>query len=242
MGWTPDGFIKARWDSYSEHQILYILGLGSPTHPLPAESWRAWKRPDADATEASGPLFTHQYSQLWLDLRGRLDDGHDYFDQSTRATLHQRAAAVEAGARFKTYGPNCWGWTACDGPEGYRAYGDYPGRPLHDGTVAPTAAGGSLAFTPGPSAAALRWMKKRYGGRVWGRYGFADAFNTDPRWKERFNAPGLWRSPDAVGIDQGAMLLAAENARAESVWKLFMASEHARRGLERAGLSARPAP
>ena len=236
MGWTPQGFIKARWDGYSEHQILYVLGLGSPTHPLPPEAWRAWRRPDGPVTEASGPLFTHQYSQLWLDLRGRLDDGRDYFAQSVQATLLQRDAAIKAQGEFSTYGPSCWGWTACDGPEGYRAYGAYPGRPEHDGTIAPAAAGGSAAFTPGLSVEALRFMKERYGERIWGRYGFSDAFNADPRWKERFNADGVWRSPDVIGIDQGAILLAVENSRSERVWKTFMDSEHVRRALERAEL------
>jgi hypothetical protein len=242
MGWTPEGFLKARWDAYSEHIVLYLLGLGSPTHPLPADAWTAWRRPEAPVTQASGPLFTHQFPQLWLDLRGRRDAGHDYFDQSVRATLQHRDAAVAASKDFATYGPNCWGWTACDGPEGYRAYGADPADPVHDGTVAPAAAGGSAAFTPALSVAALRWMKETYGDRVWGRYGFSDAFNTDPRWRERFNADGLWRSPDAVGIDQGAILLAVENARTGAVWKNFMGAEPVRRALERAKLGRAAAP
>ena len=230
MGWTPKGFLAARWDDYSEHQILYVLGLGSPTHPLPAASWRAWRRPtDGAPTQASGPLFTHQYSQLWLDLRGWKDDGQDYFARSVETTLAHRDAAVAARGEHPAYGPNCWGWTACDGPEGYRAYGAYPDGKGHDGTIAPAAAGGSTAFTPGPSVAALRYMKERYGDRVWGRYGFADAFNADPRWRERFNAEGLWRSPDVVGIDQGAILLAVENARSGRVWSEFMDTDPARR-------------
>jgi hypothetical protein len=233
MGWTPKGFIAARWDAYSEHQILYMLGLGSPTHPLPAASWRAWKRPESGApTQASGPLFTHQYSQLWLDLRGWKDDGQDYFARSVEATFAHRDAAVAARKDHAAYGPNCWGWTACDGPEGYRAYGAHPGGGEHDGTIAPAAAGGSAAFTPELSVAALRFMKEQYGDRIWGRYGFADAFNADPRWKEKFNAEGLWRSPDAVGIDQGAILLAVENARSGGVWKKFMDTDSARRAFE----------
>jgi hypothetical protein len=230
MGWTSKGFIVARWNDYSEHHILYMLGLGSPTHPLPAASWRAWKRPEGGPlTQASGPLFTHQYSQLWLDLRGWKDEGQDYFAKSVEATLAHRAAAIAAQKEYKTYGPNCWGWTACDGPQGYRPYGAYPNKAVHDGTIAPSAAGGSMAHTPELSLAALRFMKEEYGDRIWGRYGFSDAFNTDPRWRERFNAGGLWRSPDAVGIDQGALLLAVENARTGGVWKKFMDTDHARR-------------
>ncbi len=244
MGWSErNGFLEPRWDVYSEHHILYMLGLGSPTHPLPAAAWRAWKRPEnGPLTEASGPLFTHQYSQLWLDLRGRNDDGHDYFAKSVEATLAHRAAAIAAQGDYKTYGPNCWGWTACDGPLGYRAYGANPSGIEHDGTIAPSAAGGSMAHTPELSLAALRHMKKTYGDRIWGRYGFSDAFNTDPRWKENFNAEGMWRSPDAVGIDQGATLLAVENARTGGVWKSFMDTETARRALVASGLSVGPRP
>ncbi len=236
MGWTPKGFLKARWDAYSEHLILYMLGLGSPTHPLPAEAWRAWERPATPVTEASGPLFTHQYPQLWLDLRGWKDDGHDYFDQSVRATHIHRDAAVAASGEYSTYGPDSWGWTASDGPDGYFPYGAYPKHPLHDGTIAPAAAGGSAAFTPELSIEALRSMKRQHGDKIWGRYGFADAFNTDARWKRRFNEDGLWRSPDAIGIDQGAILLAVENARSGGVWKNFMGSEHIRRAYARARL------
>lgn len=236
MGWSPAGFIESRWDDYSEHQILYILGLGSPTHPLPAEAWRAWKRPGkGPLTQASGPLFTHQYSQFWLDLRGWNDAGQDYHANTVEATRVHRAAAIAARGEYSTYGPKCWGLTACDGPEGYRPYGAYPNAIIQDGTIAPAAAGGSLAHTPGPSVAALRHMKAKYGDRIWGRYGFSDAFNTDPRWRERFNADGLWRSPDAVGIDQGAILLAAENARGGGVWRTFMATSAAKRAFEKIG-------
>ena len=242
MGWSErGGFLPSRWDAYSEHHILYMLGLGSPTHPLPAAAWRAWKRPEnGPLTEASSSLFTHQYSQLWLDLRGRSDEGRDYFAKSIEATLAHRAVAIAAQGDYKTYGPNCWGFTACDGPLGYRSYGAAPSGLEHDGTIAPSAAGGSLAHTPELSLAALRHMKEAYGDRIWGRYGFSDAFNTDPRWKDRFNAEGLWRSPDAVGIDQGAILLAAENARTGGVWKSFMGTEPARRALGAAGLVAGP--
>ena len=232
MGWTPNGFLAARWNAYSEHQILYMLGLGSPTHPLPAAAWRAWKRPEGALTQASGPLFTHQYSQLWLDLRGWKDGDQDYFDRSVKTTMAHRDAAIAAQGEHAAYGPNCWGLTACDGPDGYRAYGLYPAGPEDDGTISPAAAGGSAAFTPGLSIAALRFMKDEYGDRIWGRYGFSDAFNADPRWKERFNAEGLWRSPDAVGIDQGAILLAVENARTGLVRKTFMDTPHARRAFE----------
>jgi hypothetical protein len=248
MGVTPEGnFIKSRWSEYSEHLILLLLGLGSPTHPLPAEVWDAFRRPTGSygghESLASGPLFTHQYTHLSVDFRGRRDRYADYFESSVQATLANRQFAVDQSAQFTTYGPDSWGLTASDGPEGYRAYGAPPGRVEHDGTVAPTAAGGSIAFTPELSIRALRFMKDAYGEKLWGRYGFADAFNTDPRWKKLFNADGLWRSPDVIGIDQGAVLLMIENLRSGQVWKTVMSSPYIKEGLARAGFSnTKPRP
>ncbi|MEK7858770.1 MAG: glucoamylase family protein [Elusimicrobiota bacterium] len=242
MGWTPErGFLKDRWDHYSESMILLILGLGSPTHPLPPEVWEKVKRPRASygghESLASGPLFTRQYSHAWIDFRG-LHDGHaDYFEDSVAATLANRRFTIDRMNEYATYSPDRWGLTASDGPDGYRAYSAPPGRAEHDGTIAPTAAGGSIVFTPELSIRALRGFKDAFGGKLWGRYGFSDAFNTDPRWKERFNAPGMWRSPDVLGIDQGAILVMIENLRSGLVWRGMMRSPFVRRGLERAGFS-----
>ncbi|HVE12681.1 MAG TPA: glucoamylase family protein [Elusimicrobiota bacterium] len=244
MGWNPEhGFLASRWDSYCELMALYLLGLGSPAHPLPTASWSAWKRPrGAYAGGAEhvmiAPLFTHQYSHVWFDFRGKRDAFADYFDNSIAATLANRRFAVDQAASYATYGPDVWGLTASDGPDGYKAYGAPPAPHEHDGTVAPTAAGGSLVFTPELSLRALRAMRAKYGDRIWGRYGFCDAFNADPRWAKRFNAPGLWRSPDALAIDEGPILLMAENLRTGLVWETFARSAAARRGMERAGFSA----
>ncbi len=240
MGWTPErGFLEPRWDRYSEHMLLLILGLGSPTHPLPREVWDAFKRPTGSYgghdSIASGPLFTHQYSHAWIDFRGIRDAYADYFSNSVEATLSNRQFAADRAGEFATYGPDSWGLTASDGPDGYRAYGAPPGRVEHDGTLAPTAAGGSIVFTPELAIRALLYFKETHGKAIWGRYGFADSFNTDKRWKDRFNAEGMWRSPDVIGIDQGAMLLMIENLRSGLIWKEMMRSPHIRKGLQAAG-------
>lgn len=222
-GWHDEtGYIKNRWHDYSEQAILYVLGIGSPTHPLSWKSWYALKR---DWQEFGGykymaavsPLFIHQFSHAWVDFRGRRERYKnfdvDYFDNSVKATRAQRQFFVDVLSReFPKYGPNVWGLTASDFAGGYTAWGAPPRHPDTDGTVVPCAPGGSLMFTPDISLPALREMKKVYGDKIWGRYGFADAFNPHNGWVGR----------DVIGIDVGITLLAAENLRSGKIWKWFM--------------------
>lgn len=235
MGWTPEkGFIAARWDGYSEHMILDLLGIGSRTHALPASEWYAWSRGGVVAYSSYtyravvSPLFIHQFPQAWLDLRGRRDKtGLDYFQNSVTATLAQRAFFQDLSKEIPTYSGDVWGLTASDGPRGYLAWGAPPRDPSIDGTVVPCAPAGSLMFTPKVSLAALRAMKRLYGGKAFGRYGFADAFN-----------PGTgWVDSDVLGIDQGITLLSAENARGGAVWRWFMANPEIARAMTAAGFS-----
>ena len=134
-GWKPEeGFLPYRWDSYNELMILYILAIGSPTHPIPTESWSEWARPTIEYEEyitfAQGPLFTHQYSQAWIDFRDKEDVlGFNYFDSSIGATLANRQFAIEEQNNCRTYEEHVWGLTACDGPDGYKAYSAPPGYP-----------------------------------------------------------------------------------------------------------------
>jgi hypothetical protein len=246
MGWHPEsGFISNRWIGYNEAMILYLLGLGSPTRPLPVEGWTAWCRGYRWQTRyglgfiAFAPLFGHQYSHCWIDFRGQTDDwlrprGIDYFENSRRATLAQIAYAVDNPQPQAGYGDYGWGWTACDGPgapgtHAYIARGTPP--PKHDdGTLAPTAPGGSLAFTPNESLRTLRQLYDTHRERVWTAYGFRDAYH-----------PGLrWWGPDVLGIDQGPILLMAENLRTGSVWKVFMRAAEIQRGMHRAGFAPLP--
>ena len=236
-GWRPEsGFIKTRWDTYSEHLILQLLAVGSPTRPVTPRAWRAWTRKRITYAGhtflTDGPLFTHQYTQGWADLRGRREGWYpftDYFENSAAATRAHRQFCIDLAAEFPAYGPDVWGVSASDSERGYVAWGGPPRDPAIDGTVVPYAAAGSLAFTPDISLAALRAMRERYGARVYGRYGFADAFNPNTGWVD----------PDVIGIDQGITLLAAENLRDGLVWRHFMRNREIPRALELVGL--RPA-
>lgn len=219
MGWKPEsGFIAARWDTYSEHMILDLLAIGSPAYPIPAKTWDGWRRDRVSYSTyayiaGDKPLFIHQYSQAFVDFRGKRDGhGIDYFENSATATLAQRAFFIDLAKELPSYSKDVWGLTASDSARGYTAWGAPPRDASIDGTVVPCAAGGSLMFTPGESLSALREMKKRWGGKIYGRYGFADAFNP---------ATG-WTGPDVIGINQGIILLSAENMRDGKIWSWFM--------------------
>jgi len=233
-GWKPEtGFLTARWDSYSEHCILYLLAIGSPTHPIPPEAWYAWKRPVLEYAGytyiTGGPLFIHQYSHAWVDFRGCREERAphtNYFVNSVTATLAHRAFCVDLGRRFRSYSSEVWGITASDSEKGYVAWGGPPASPAIDGTLVPSAPAGSLMFTPDICIAALRQMRELYGTRVYGRYGFTNAFNPLDRWVD----------PDVIGIDTGVTLLSAENLRTGNVWGWFMRNESAQLALDRVGL------
>jgi hypothetical protein len=237
MGWKPEsGFLESRWDHHCELLILYLLGIGSPTTPLPPASWYAWTRPKityAGQTYVSGapPLFVHQYSQAWVDFRGRRErTGINWFDNSVAATRAHRAFCVELGRTDfpGCYDENQWGITASDSAKGYVAWGGPPRDGPIDGTLVPCAAGGSLMFEPKVCMPPLMHMRERYGSRAWNRYGFADAFHPVNGWAD----------PDVIGIDLGITLLSAENARTGKVWTWFMANPEVRKAMDLAGFTA----
>jgi len=240
MGWYPDTqFAKfGQWIGYNEAMILYILALGSPTHPVPSSTWNAWTSGYTWSTYYGysyvifPPLFGHQYSHCWIDFRNIQDDymrqrGSDYFENSRRATLAARAYCTANPRRWTGYGENVWGITACDGPNGYAARGAPPAQ-NDDGTIAPTAAGGSMPFTPKESLAALRYMYDTYRDKIWMKYGFRDAFNLTVNW---------WDT-DVIGIDEGPIVMMIENYRTGSIWKRFMQNPDIQRGLQKAGFTA----
>ncbi len=234
-GWTPErGFLPYRWDSYSELMILYILGIGSPTHPIPPESWYAWKRPEMEYDGirfiTGGPLFTHQYSHAWFDfraLRERQPGAIDWWGNSVAATRAQREFCSKLSLVFPTYQDDIWGITASDSAVGYTVWGEPPLTAHIDGTLVPSAAGGSLMFSPDITLPALHKMREQYGDKIYKRYGFVDAFNPAEGWVD----------PDVVGIDVGIILLSAENLRSGFVWKQFMATPYARVAADRIGFS-----
>jgi hypothetical protein len=230
-GWTPEsGFLQYRWDKYSELMMMYLLGLGSFSHPLPSETWNAWKRLnfEYDGIRYIGsfaPLFVHQYSQAWFDFRGKRDQFADYFKNSAKATEVHRKFCMDLASQFPDYSESLWGITASDSSRGYVVWGGPPATGPIDGTVVPCAAGGSLPFLPNETLQVLKTIKDRYGERAWTQYGFVDAFNPLTRWFDT----------NVIGIDTGITLLMAENLRTGFVWESFMKNPEAQRGMERAG-------
>jgi hypothetical protein len=257
-GWKPEtGFLPYRWQGYDEGLLLYILGLGSPTHPLPPESYSAycatyrWLTLYGHELLYSGPLFTHQLSHLWIDFRGirdafMRDRGSDYFENSRRATLVQQEYAIHNPLGFEDYGRYCWGFTACDGP-GYsrrsirgveRTFFDYiaRGAPFgpDDGTVAPWVVLASLPFAPEAVIPTVRHFSELNLGMT-GKYGFKPSFN--PSFPVEGSPTGWWVTPYHFGIDQGPVVLMIENYRTGLLWDIMRRSAPIRTGLLRAGFS-----
>jgi hypothetical protein len=234
-GWHPEsGFIRNRWDTYSEHTMLYLMAIGSPFHSIPAESWYAWKRDWIDYggfhyLSSGAPLFTHQYSHAWVDYRGRREirgSKVNYFENSVLATRAHRQFCIDLRPEFPDYSNELWGITASDSERGYVAWGGPPRHEAIDGTVVPCASGGSLMFAPEICLTTLRAMRERFGARVYGRYGFVDAFNP---------ASG-WTDTDVIGIDLGITLASAENARTAKVWSWFMRNAEIVQAMQMVGL------
>jgi hypothetical protein len=229
-GWTPEmGFLPYRWDYYSELMMMYLLGMGSFAHPLNVDTWNAWKRLtfEYDGLRYIGsfaPLFVHQYSQAWFDFRGKKDKYADYFENSVIATEVHRRFCIELSTQFPDYSDRLWGITASDSQRGYVAWGGPPATGPIDGTVVPSAPGGSLPFLPQPVMRVLQNIKTNYG-QAWCRYGFVNAFNPLRNWYDS----------DVLGIDTGITMVMAENARTGFVWETFMKNQEAQRGMERAG-------
>ncbi|HLJ94594.1 MAG TPA: glucoamylase family protein [Gemmataceae bacterium] len=257
-GWRPEtGFLPYRWQGYDEALLVYLLGLGSPTHPLSEESYTAWastyqwrKIYDRELLYA-GPLFTHQLSHLWVDFRGIQDEymrGHciDYFENSRRATYVQQRYAVHNPRQFEGYGENCWGITASDGPGwvtrrikgklrrffGYAARG-VPDGP-DDGTLAPWAVVAALPFAPEIVLPALRHFDELKL-RVTNPYGYKGTFNLT--YREESDHPCCWVTPWHYGLNQGPIVLMIENFRAGTVWRLMRQCPYLVRGLRRAGFA-----
>lgn len=235
-GWKPEsGFLSARWDTYSEDTILYLLAIASPTHPISPASWYAlWRdryRYEGHSyyTTISVPLFMHQYAHAWIDYRNRREikgDRIDYFQNSVAATLAHRAFCINLSHDFPAFGPDIWGITASDSAKGYLAWGGPPRDPDIDGTLVPSAAGGSLMFTPELSTRALETMHSKYGTKIYGKYGFVDAFNPQTGWTDT----------DVIGINVGIILLSAENMRTASIWRWFMQNREIVTALTEVGL------
>jgi hypothetical protein len=270
MGWHPgQGLIPANWVGFNEGMFVNILALGSPTHPGPADLWQQWTAPYAERWRGEGPtrrvafapLFGSQYSHIFIDFRGIRDAvmrkaGFDYFENSRRETYANRAYCIRNPMRWRGYSDRLWGLTACDGPGDFqlpymgetRTFMGYSARgPTDefgggdDGTIAPTAALGSLPFAPEIVLPCAEALLHRPG--VFDRYGFKDSFNpsftytgvkvdtgsVDPR--------SGWVDKDYLGIDQGPILLQAANYRSDFVWRYMRRVPAIRLGLQRAGFT-----
>jgi hypothetical protein len=255
-GWRPErGFLRYRWEGYDEALILYVLGLGSPTFPLPPQSydgWLAgyrWMNVYGHGMAYAGPLFIHQMSHVWIDFRGIRDafmreHGSDYFENSRRATLVHREYAIRNPRRLRGYHEDAWGVTASDGPGPARrtvdgverrffSYGSRgaPHGP-DDGTLSPWAAAASLPFAPEIVMPALRHFHA-IGLKNGNPYGFTASYNPT------FAADGEpgWVAPDHVGINQGPIPLMIENHRSDFLWRLMRSCRPIVTGLKRAGFT-----
>ncbi len=237
MGWKPGtGFAGfGTWVGYNEAMILYLLAFGSPTHPINSSAWFTWTSGYGWQTHYGisyvvfPPLFGHQYSHCWIDFRSIQDiymttKGITYFENSRRATLAQRAYAIDNPGGHAGYGENLWGFTACDDPfVGYLAHGAPPAQD-DNGTIAPTAAAASLPFAPDEVVPVLHTLYDDHPS-LWGPYGFKDAFNSNVGWY----------ATDYLGIDQGPIVLMIENYRTQSVWSRIQNDPVVQLGLQRAG-------
>jgi hypothetical protein len=257
-GWSPEsGFIPHRYTGYDEGLLLYLLGLGSPTHPLPPESYAAycatyqWKEIYGRELLYSGPLFTHQLSHMWVDFRGirdpfMRDHGSDYFENSRQATYVQQEYAVRNPLQFAGYGEFCWGFTACDGPGWIkrevggteRQFFDYiaRGAPFgpDDGTVAPWVVVASLPFAPEIVIPTVRHFARLNLGMT-APYGFKPSFNQTFAVDD--SPTGWWVTPYHFGIDQGPVVLMIENYRSGLIWDIMRRCPAVLAGLRRAGFT-----
>ena len=255
-GWKPKTkFIRYRWTGYSEALILYVLGLASPSYPLPEESYRAWtrtynwKRIYGHEFLYAGPLFIHHLSHMWIDFRGIQDEcmrgkAINYFENSRRAIYVQQQYAMRNPKKFAGYGRFAWGITASDGPgpavqrvNGKRVkFHPYLARGVphgpDDGTLSPWAVAASLPFAPEVVLPTLRRINEDYPD-ITSKYGFKCSYNPTFRAGKRKG----WVSEGYYGLDQGPIVMMIENYRSSLIWRLMRRCPHIVNGLRRAGFS-----
>ena len=266
LGWSPEeGYLEYDWRGYNEAMLIYLLALGSPTHPVASDAWTewtstydvmSWRKMFGQEFLNFAPLFGHQYTHVWIDFRKLQDPymrrrGLDYFENTRRAVYAQQAYAIANPHGCKDYGATIWGLTASDGPADlelgqgtstrkFRTYAARGAGTYDDCTLAPTAAVASLPFAPEVVMPAIVDMHKRFGEHIYGQYGFLDAFNRSfdfdvPLTHGKFIAGFGWVDVDYLGIDQGAIVAMIENYRSEMVWDVMRKNPYIRQGLTKAG-------
>lgn len=235
MGYKPEIGFWEKWDMYAEQLMLYVLGVSSPTFPINKNMYYDIKKEKTDYEGIKdiiytygGTLFTYQLSHAWIDFRNTKDRNEtNWFENSIKATLANREYCIKNSNKFKTFGKDSWGLTACIGPKGYS--GGYGAKPClsnlekeNDGTIPPCGAAGSIVFTPELSIKALENYYNHFP-KLWGKYGFIDSYNLED---------GEWYSKEIIGIDKGISMVMIENYLTQTIWKYFMKNEYVQKGLE----------
>ncbi|MGC8751503.1 glucoamylase family protein [Hydrotalea sp.] len=233
-GWAMNFPIRG----FNECLITYVLAASGTRYPVSADVYhQGWVQSDFFKNgkqfygitlplgfDGGGPLFFSQYSFLGLDPRGLKDRYANYWEQNQNHTLINHAYCVQNPKQYKDYGPNCWGLTACDTYDGYNAF-----SPTNDnGTIAPTAALSAFPYTPEYSMKALRFFYDSLGNKLWGPYGFKDAFNLSKNWY----------ASSYLAIDEGPIVVMIENYRTGLLWKLFMSCKEVQNGLQKLGFES----
>lgn len=244
--WSPQYAWEMNFpiEGYNECLITYVLAAASPTHGVPAEVYHeGWARSGGMMNDEShqqygyhlalrhnfapqfgGPLFWSHYSYLGLDPRELTDRYANYWDENRNHTLINRQYCIENPKGYKGYGEDCWGLTASYSINGYAAHS--PGEDL--GVISPTAALSSIPYTPEESMKVMRHLYEDLGDKVWGEYGFYDAFSEQADWY----------TPRYLAIDQGPVVVMIENHRSGLLWELFMGAPEVKEGLRKLGFSS----
>lgn len=238
MGYTPEKGFWGHWDMYAEQLMLYVLGVSSPRFPISKSMYNDFKKKKENYKNIKdiiytycGTLFTYQFSHAWIDFRNILDENSiNWFENSIKATKANRQYCIDNKEKFKTYGENSWGLTACLGPNGYCSFGSKPCdinlEMENDGTITPCGAIGSIVFTPKESIKAMEFYYNKFP-KLWGKYGFKDGYNLE---KEK-----PWFAKEYIGIDKGIELVMIENYLNSTIWKYFMKNKYVQQGLKKLG-------
>jgi hypothetical protein len=242
--WSPQYNFEMNMQivGWNEAMIVYVLAAASPTYPIaPAVYHQGWARNGNMrngrnfynirlplGVDFGGPLFFAHYSFLGLDPRGLHDQYANYWEQNVNHTLINQRYSITNPKNYCYYSDSLWGLTASDDPVvGYQAHAPWGFHGLDNGTITPTAALSSFPYTPVESMKALRTFYYYLGNRLWGGYGFRDAFNLDRDWF----------ASSYLAIDQGPIIVMIENHRSALLWEVFMRNQDVARGLDRLGFN-----
>ncbi len=232
-GWRPEMKPVAVYKGYNEYNLVYLLGLGSPTYPLPDASWDVWAsgkgfipiKPYNHIGEFLTPhgvlqplAYIYQFPACWYDFRNKSDDFVNYYQMSINA-LKANKEYTNSWGFAHGYPEELWGWTAIAGRDGYLGF-SHP----YNGTLAPSAVLASLPFMPEESLKSIKYMYKTYGDKIFKEYGFVDSFNPHQNWYDN----------TYLGIDKGNEVLSIENYRSGSIWKRFMDIPYVKTGMKKA--------